>query len=258
MSTVQLAFGEAGHGVDVVLLHAFPLHRGMWTEVVDGLTDVAHVLTVDLPGFGRSPLPDPQASLVDAADGVVAVLDGLRIERAVVAGLSMGGYVALALAGRHRDRLAGLGLLDTRAAPDDEAGRTRRLDLAAAVVKPSGRRALHGMAEGLLSPHTLETAPQVLAAAEAMIAEADPKAVAWASTAMAARPDTHAVLDDLGVPALVLVGQDDVTTPLAAAQAMADRLGVTPVVVPDAGHLTALEAPDAVTAALRDLVVRCR
>ena len=258
MTTPELAFDEAGHGPHVVLLHAFPLHRGMWDEVVDGLAETAHVVAVDLPGFGRSPLPEPGTSLADAADGIVAVMDGLGIDQGVVAGISMGGYVALALAGQRPDRLAGLGLIDTRASPDDGAGRARRLELASAVTGPAGLRALAGMANNLVGADTLARRPRVAASVQQMIEQAEPDAVAWASRAMAERPDTHAVLDGLDVPALVLVGEQDTLTPPAEAQRMAERLGVEPVVVPGCGHLSAVEAPDAVTAALRDLVARSR
>lgn len=257
-TTPELGFDEAGHGTAVVLLHAFPLHRGMWAEVTDGLAEEAHVLAVDLPGFGRSPLPDDGTTLEDAADGVVAVLDGLRIDRAVVAGVSMGGYVALALAARHADRLAGLALIDTKASPDDDAARAKRHDLATAVLGPAGSRALHGVAAGLLSDHTRESNQRAVTAVESMVAEATPRAVAWAATAMADRPDRHATLEALDVPSLVLVGEHDAVTPLEDAERMARLLGVEPVVVPRAGHLPPVEAPDGVTAALRDLHRRTR
>lgn len=258
MTVPELGFHEAGHGPPLVLLHAFPLHSRMWREVADGLTDSCYVVSVDLPGFGRSPVPAPGTSLADAADGVVAVLDGLGVQRAVVAGLSMGGYVALALAGRHPDRLAGLGLLDTKAAADDDAARQRRLDLAEAVTGRAGLRALHGMAENLVGEHTRSRAPHLVREVEALIGDSDPQAVAWASRAMAARPDTHGVLDGLTVPALVLVGDQDGLTPPAEAERMATRLRTEPVVVPDCGHLSAIEQPNAVTAALTDLMRRSR
>jgi pimeloyl-ACP methyl ester carboxylesterase len=258
MTVPELGFGEAGHGPAIVLLHAFPLNRHMWDEVADGLTGDAYVLAVDMPGFGRSPAPEADTTLEDVADGVVALLDRLGVQRAVVAGLSMGGYVALALAGRHSSRLSGLGLIDTRASADDEAGRQRRLDLADAVSGPAGLRALHGMAETLVSDQTKLMRPQVVAQVEQLIGDATPEGVAWASRAMAARPDTHHVLDALTVPSLVLVGEEDALTPPTEAQKMADRLGVEPVVVPESGHLTALENPDVVTAALLDLIRRSR
>lgn len=100
--------------------------------------------------------------------------------------------------------------------------------------------------------------PQVLEQVEQLIGDATPEGVAWASRAMAARPDTHHVLDELAVPALVLVGEQDQLTPPAEAQKMADRLGVEPVVVPASGHLSALESPDDVTSALLDLLRRSR
>lgn len=258
MTAPELAFGEAGHGTTVVLLHGFPLERSMWDEVTDGLAEDSHVVPIDLPGFGRSPLPADGTSLDDVADGVVSVLDALSVDTAVVVGLSMGGYVALAVAERHPQRLAGLALVNTKASADDDTAKAKRLDLAEAVQGPAGLRALRGMADTLVGAYSRAHRPDVLTAVEAMIARAEPAAVAWGARAMAERPDRHHVLEALDVPALVLTGEEDALMPLSAAQQMAESLGVEPVVLPQCGHLSAMESPEEVTEALRDLLRRTR
>jgi pimeloyl-ACP methyl ester carboxylesterase len=249
---------RAGEGLPLVLLHAFPVDHRMWTDVAAAV--VAPVLAADLPGMGAAAADAPaEPSIEAAADAVADALRAAGCTRAVVAGLSMGGYVALALAERHPDLVAGLGLLDTKSVADAPEARANRLRVADTVLSTGSVDEVLPMASGLLGPSTRRRDPQIADRVAGWIRAQTPAGVAWSQRAMAARPDRTAVLTDLaarGIPALVLVGDEDVATPHAQAQHMADALGVTPVVVPGAGHLTAVEAPAPVAAALTDLVVR--
>jgi pimeloyl-ACP methyl ester carboxylesterase len=255
-ATVALHELRPGTGLPLVLLHAFPLDARMWTDVAALLPGTAPVLAVDLPGLGAAggaPLPDP--SLDAAADAVAAALAAAGHGRAVVAGLSMGGYVALALAERHPDLLAGIGLLDTKATADADDARANRLRVAGVVESAGTVDEVLPMATALLGSASRER-PELVARLEALIGAQPPAGVAWSQRAMAARPDRTAVLAGYRGPALVLVGEEDGPTPPAQARAMADVLGVQPVVVAAAGHLTAVEAPAVVADALADLVRR--
>ena len=245
-------------GVPLVLLHAFPLSSAMWAALVPELADVARLVLVDLPGLGGSPLPatgDP--SLDVSAEGVLAVLDRLDLPRAVLAGVSMGGYVAMALARRHPGRIAGLALIDTKAEADADEARANRLRMADAVLGDAGIRALVPMLDTLLGSTTHARRPDLVAAVRGWLAQAPPEGVAWSQRAMAARPDSSQVLAGLSVPAAVVVGEQDVLTPPQAARAMVEVLpDAVLTVVPGAGHLSPLEAPREVARALTGLVVR--
>lgn len=255
-ATATLHQVRPGTGLPLVLLHAFPLDSRMWADVaprVDG-----PVLAVDLPGMGAAQgvaLPEP--ALEASADAVAAVLAEAGHHRAVVAGLSMGGYVALALAERHPALVAGLGLLDTKATADTEDARANRLRVAEVVESAGTVDEVLPMATALLGEASRER-PELVARLEALISAQPPVGVAWSQRAMAARPDRTAVLTGYRGPALVLVGEEDRPTPVAEAQGMAAALGVEAVVVPGAGHLTAVEAPGPVAAALGDLLGRAR
>ncbi len=257
-------------GLPLVLLHAFPLDSRMWDAVVADLTgrdDPVPVVTVDAPGFGRSPrardlarrLGCPDApSLRTYAAAVEDVLAAEGIDRAVVAGLSMGGYVALALAERHRDLLAGIGLLDTKATADGEDARATRLRVADQATGPLGARAVAPMIDTVLSPATPENQPDVVRTVRGWLEEAPPHGIAWAQRAMAGRPDRVAALSGLDVPGLVLRGADDVSSSQEDAETMAGALADAEVVVVDrAGHLSAVEQPEVVAEALRALHARC-
>lgn len=247
-----------GTGLPLVLLHAFPLDSRMWTDVAALLPGDVPVLAADLPGLGAAggaPLPEP--ALEAAADAVAAALTAAGHDRVVLAGLSMGGYVALALAERDPGRVAGIGLLDTKATADPDDARANRLRVASVVEDAGTVDEVLPMATALLGTAAQQHL-ELVARLEAWIGSQPPAGVAWSQRAMAARPDRTAVLAGFDGAALVLVGEEDRPTPVAAARAMADVLGVQPVVVPAAGHLTAVEAPSVVADALGDLVRRAQ
>jgi pimeloyl-ACP methyl ester carboxylesterase len=252
-------FGPSS-GDAVVLLHAFPLERSMWRPVAERLAAAgARVVTVDLPGLGGSPLPPGPPSLDASADAVAALLDRLGPARAVVVGVSMGGYVTMALARRRPDLLAGVALVDTKAEADAEAARAGRERVAATVEAEGGTGALAPMLQVLLGATSLDRRPDVVERVRAGLAAARVEGVAWSQRAMAARPDSTGPLASLAVPAAVVVGGEDGLTPPEQARTLAAALpDAVLTVLPTAGHLSPLEDPDGVAAAVLCLLVRVR
>lgn len=262
----------AGRGVvgpPLLLVHGFPVDGAMWRGQLDGLGTQARVVAVDLPGFGHTPpLSEGDATPVAAtvatmdqyADNVIAVADALGFTRFVLAGLSMGGYVALAVARRYGARLAGLALCDTRADADTPAARQQRLADADRVLAGGhqGHRFLIAPSlQRLVSPSTPTKRPEVIAHLTSMMERATPAGVAAALRGMAERRDARADLRQIAVPALVVVGADDVITPPEAARQLAAAIpGAELAVISEAGHMAPLEAPDAVNTALRRLLRR--
>ncbi len=250
---------ESGTGTPLVLLHAFPLNASMWSSQLDALPgptgDEARVLAPDQRGFGGTGLGGDEPSLDLVADDLALLLDAAGIERAVVGGLSMGGYVALAFARRHPGRLAGLLLANTRATADTDAVRANRERIAAAVTARDSVRLLldERAAAGQLAPDSQHLVDRV----EEMIAAAPPAAVAWAQRAMAARPDSLDVLAALRVPLAIVAGaQDALVAPEEAEAMLRARPDAELTVLPRVGHLSALEAPEAFDAAVRALLAR--
>lgn len=244
-----------GTGVPVLFLHAFPLQKAMWEPVMDRLEGRA-ALAVDLPGFGGSrPVPE-QPSMTGYAAGIAAFLDALGLDRVVPCGLSMGGYLAFAFWRGHRERVAGMILADTRAGADTPQAREGRLNLIARL-KEEGSRAATQSLPGLLGRTTREQRPELLQELERWVLANPPEGIAAASQAMADRPDSTALLAEIDVPALVVVGEEDEISPPAEAEAMAAGLPRAELVrIPGAGHLTALEAPDAFAEAVREFLAR--
>lgn len=259
-TSTPLAYELTGpvDGVPLVLLHAFPLDRELWRPVVERL-EGARCALVDLPGLGASPLPDGEPDLGVSVAGVLGVLDDVGWERAVVAGVSMGGYVTLGLLRDHPERVAGAGLIDTKVEADAPEARANRLRMADAVLGEAGRRALAPLAESLIGPTSRQRRPEVVDSLVRRLQGVPLTGVAWSQRAMAARPDTSQALAAATVPVRIVVGAEDALTPPEAARAMAALAGDAEVtVVPESGHLTPLEAPQAVAAALADLIGQVR
>ncbi|MBO1750843.1 alpha/beta hydrolase [Actinotalea sp. BY-33] len=251
----------------LVLLHGFPLDHRMWHDVTDLLAGDRTVLAPDLPGFGASPTgPDIARTLsadvatpsVDVmADGVAAVLRAEGVERAVVAGLSMGGYVAMALLERHPDLVAGIGLVDTKSTADDDGARAKRFEVARTVRAEMRVDAVFGMRTSVLGATNRIARPDLVERIERWIRDQGPEAVAWAQEAMADRPDRTRVLEGYTGPAVVVVGDEDELSPVPAAEHMVGALREAElVVVRGAGHMTPNESPEPVASALATLLRR--
>ena len=250
--TVALHVREAGAGRPVVLLHAFPLSSAMWLEQRNALGDRCRVITPDLRGFGGSPLGDDEPSLDAVADDVAAMLDGLDLDRVVLGGLSMGGYAAMAFLRRHPGRVSALVLADTKATADaPEAAANRERIAARLLSEDSSEVLLEEVLPSLLGPTTTRDRPLVAGRVRALVEAAPPAAAAWAQRAMAARPDSLATLRAADIPTLVLRGDEDALSSQADTAAMAEALPQGRLVVlPAAGHLSAVETPEPFAAAV--------
>lgn len=231
-----------GDGVPLLLIHGFPLHRGMFAPQLEGLADVAKVIVFDVPGVGESE-PGP-VSMDTIADLAATVLTELEIEKAVVGGVSMGGYASFAFARRHADRLLGLILADTRAVADSEAARDGRRAMARLVQQEGVAAAANRMVPGWFGPSTLEGRPDVVKEAREMVEAAPAVAVVLMLEALAKRPDSTPGLRDIKLPTLVISGEED---PMIPATEMGEWAALIPgarhVVVPRTGHLPNLEEP---------------
>jgi pimeloyl-ACP methyl ester carboxylesterase len=230
----------SGEAHILVLLHPFPMDASFWGPMWRELAADVTVLTPEFPGFGAAPPVDAPTIAAFAGD----VADLIRAEGrrpATVVGLSLGGYVALALAHDHPDVVAGLVLANTRAEGDDAAARAAR-DQAIDTVRIDG---LDTYLAGLL-PRLLgaDAGPDAWDRAQAIAHRQDPQAVCLALEALRDRPDRTGDVGAIGVPTTVIIGSADAVTPREAAQALADGVaGATLAEIDGAGHLSALERP---------------
>lgn len=242
---IRLAYDDQGTGLPLVFLHAFPLNRSMWAPQTTALSRQFRTIAVDLRGHGESDAPLWNFSLDEFADDVCALLDHLAIPQAVLVGLSMGGYISLAFSRKYARRLRGLVLADTRAQADSPEGRTGRFNLAQTAYVNGTDAVADIMLPKLLRATSLQQRAELVEDVRKTIRRTPVSGILVDLMAMANRPDSVAHLRTLTCPTLVVVGQEDHTTPLADAQIMATEIpGARLAVIPAAGHLSNLEQPE--------------
>jgi pimeloyl-ACP methyl ester carboxylesterase len=235
-----------GEGPAVLLLHAFPLGLSMWDAQAEALAAAHRVVRFDARGFGGSAPGDGALTMDRIADDAASLLDRLGIDKAVVAGCSMGGYAAFAFVRRHPQRLAGLVLQDTRAGADTEEAKANRAALAARVLAEGASAAADAFLPKLLGETTRRERPELVSRLRERILGTSAQGIANALHGLASRPDSRETLARIRVPTLVVVGGEDVLTPPAESEAMAAAIPDSRLeVIVAAGHLANLERPDA-------------
>lgn len=254
--TGPLHVRDLGAGPVVLLLHAFPCDGRMWAPQAEELVDDGwRVIVPDLPGFGRSPLLDGPPSLDAVATRLLHWLDGEGIDRCVLGGVSLGGYVAMALLRARPDVANRLLLCDTKATEDAEPARENRERLARRCLESpgeTGRILEQAVLPGLLGDTTRADRPAVVDLVRGWLHEVDADTVAWYQRAMAARPGSLELLGGLDLPTLVLFGDEDVLSPAAEQELMLAAMSqARRVEVSGAGHLANVEVPARVASEIR-------
>ena len=252
---VHIAYDDIGRGTPVVFLHAFPLDRTMWAAQTSALSAQYRCLTLDARGFGESQAQGP-FSMNRYADDVAAVLDAAHADRVVVAGLSMGGYVALALWRHHRRRVRALVLADTKATNDTVDTRDRRRELIELARTAGPEAVAERQVVGLLGKTTRERRPDAVALVHSIMRKASVDGIVGALEAMLSRPDSTPMLSTITVPTLVVAGDEDVLTPPKEARALNDAIANSRLeILPSAGHLSNVERPAAFNAVLSEFLL---
>jgi len=256
IDNIHISYDDCGSGPAVVLIHGFPLNRQMWQPQLKSLAGAGfRVIAPDLRGFGESDAPEGGYSMDRFADDIVALLDALTVERAVVAGMSMGGYVLLNLLERHPERVAAAGFIVTRATAEDEAGRARRTALAAEAERLGVNPIIKIFAELLFAPDTVHANPRLVAQVTAWMRNTSPKGLAGGLLSMRDRKDYTALLHSFRVPSLVVTGAEDRAGAPEGAQLFAEGLPrCTSRVIEHAGHMANLERPEEFNAALLEFL----
>ena len=251
-----VAYDDAGKGKPLVLLHGFPLARGMWRTQVDSLKSICRCLVPDLRGFGGTNGFQGTPSIEQMADDVHALLDQLHVEEPItLGGLSMGGYVALAFARKHAARLRALILADTRAEADTPEAKANREKMIAFAQTHSAAEVIEQLLPNMVSDETRENEPEVVEEIRRLAAQQTTAGIIAALAALRDRPDATPTLGQIRVPTLVLVGRDDKLTPPALAQNLVNGIrGAKLATIPAAGHLSNMEQPDIFNDAVRSFL----
>lgn len=252
-SGVTINYLERGTpaGLPVVFIHGFPFSHRMWDAQMRTLPHGIRAISYDLRGHGESQVADGQYTIEFLVDDLIALLDHLVIDKAVLCGLSMGGYVALRAIERHPERVRALVLADTRSEADPNEGKVKRSATIMAVKRDGVPAFAETFVKAVFAPQNLTGQPQAVEFIKSIIRGNTQLGIAGTLVALAARTDTTALLGSIGVPTLIMVGEHDTLTPPSASESMHKAIkGSQLVVIPGAGHLSNLENETAFNQAL--------
>ena len=255
VGALEVGYDDVGAGIPVLFAHGFPLNRTMWAPNVSALVERCRCVAMDFRGFGETTVSPPY-SVEQYADDLAHLLDVLRIDKAVLVGCSMGGYVSFAFWRRHRERVRALVLADTRPGADSEETIARRRQLMDLARSEGSTAVANAQIQSIVGKTTREKQPDTYDAVHRMMAQANAEGIVGAVEAMMLRPDSTALLPTIDVPTLIVVGEEDVPTPPKEARAMHEKIpGSMLEIIAGAGHLSNLERPAAFNHVLTEFLV---
>lgn len=251
----EIYYQVSGTGPDVVLLHPFPAHHGVWSPVAEMLSTRYRVITPDLRGLGRSAPGEGAATMEKHAGDLLRVLQNAGTDKAVFAGNSIGGYILFEFWRRFRERVRSLIFVDTKAGADTGEARKTRLAAAEDVLKRGTEPFIDSQLPKLLGESTRTNRPEVVQSAKSMMMQASPAGIASVQRGMAERPDSTPMLPSINVPTLVILGEEDTVTPAEEMERIHRAIrGSTMRRVPKAGHFAPYEQPVEVHRAIREFL----
>lgn len=252
---IHMAYTDTGVGRPVVLIHGYPFNRSLWDEQVAALSNSYRLVVPDLRGFGESDASSGPATMNRMAQDVAQLLDHLEISRAVIGGLSMGGYVALAFYKQFPSRVRALVLADTRAQADTEEAKRTRAQQAEKALSEGMAGIADAMLQKLLTPETVSKHPEIVKRVRDMMLKTKPEGAASALLGMAERDDQTDLLPKISAATLILVGAEDAITPVADSEKMHHAIaGSRLVVIENAGHVSNVERTARFNEALLDFL----
>ena len=253
-SGVAMSYRDLGEGDPLVLLHAFPLNGRMFESQMRAFSGSHRVVAPDYPGFGRSPRTPAQPDIHYYAEGVRSLLDRLHLERVILGGVSMGGYVAFECMRLFPERISGLVLANTRPEADPAETREIRNEMALSVARDGVEVLIELQMERLLAPESLQD-EGLVEKVRAIILENSPDGAVAALGAMRERPDSRPLLGKIDVPTLVVGGEeDDISSPEVMGAMAAEIPGARHLTITGTAHLSNFEAPEKFNAALGDFL----
>jgi pimeloyl-ACP methyl ester carboxylesterase len=246
---IQLAYNRQGTGKPLVLVHGYPLDHTIWDKTLPFLENNFDIIVPDLRGFGESDVVESQYKIKDMAADIAGLLDQLGIEKAAIAGHSMGGYISLAFASAYPDRVLGLGLVASQAPADSPERKQGRYEAAAEIMKTG----VEPVAESMSAKLTPDE--RVQAFVHGLIAQQRPEGLASALKAMAERDDATSVLSGFRFPVAIIHGEADELIPIQRAQEIKATIPhATLMELSGVGHMPMMENPQATATTLKNLL----
>lgn len=257
VNRIKISYVEEGspEALPVIFIHGFPFSKAMWSGQLDALKNSYRAIAYDVRGHGNSEAGADDFSIDLFADDLLAFLDGLKVQRAVVCGLSMGGYILLNAIQKQPERFAGLILTDTQCGADTPEGVEKRVKTIAFIQKNGLEIYAEESLKNLFAPASFQSRKEEVRFIHQQILSTPSEVVCRTLKALANRKESCSALPAIKVPVCVMVGREDKITPPQVAQKMSEKiLGSWIAVIESAGHLPNLENADEFNKTLSNFV----
>lgn len=243
----------------IIFIHGFPFNKFMWNKQIEALTDEYRVIAYDIRGHGNSDAGDDKFAIDLFVNDLIELMDALKIKEAVLCGLSLGGYIALKAIESHPERFTSMILSDTSCMADTPEGKEKRLNTIGNIAKNGIEKYAEESLKKLFAIESFTTNREEIAFARQMIVETSRQTITNTLHALADRKETCSQLQDIKVPVLIMVGKEDVITPLEAAKFMHEKIRDSILyIIGHAGHLSNIENPGEYNDKLRKFIASAK
>ena len=257
LSNITVSYNEEGpeNAPVIIFIHGFPLNKSMWDKQMIALKDKYRVIAYDVRGHGDSEAGDGDFSIELFVNDLLGMMDVLKVEKTVLCGLSMGGYIALNAVTKHPDRFDALVLSDTNCLDDTSEAKEKRLKAIDNIRENGVEKFADESIKNLFALESFTTREAEIAAAKEMIVKTSNQSLFSTINALAQRKETCSILPEIKVPVLIMVGEEDKITPPEASKLMHDNIKDSRLsIIENAGHLSNMENPDRFNEQLKQFV----
>ncbi len=246
LSNIQLCYDDIGEGgTPIIFLHGFPFDKTMWHKQFDFLNASYRLIAYDIRGFGQSKDEESLLSMDLFADDLIEFMDALDIEKAIICGLSMGGFIALNAINRFPNRFEALILCDTQCIADTEKVKEKRFKTIDEIIRDGPTKFNEKFIESVFHKDSLSNKRELVEQLSAVVFANSSNVIIHGLKALAKRSETCSTLSKISVPTLILCGREDEVTPLAQSQFMHESISGSELkVIENAGHVSNMEQVD--------------
>ncbi len=244
---IEVAYTSAGpnDAETILFIHGFPLNKSMWTQQLEFFKRDFRVIAPDIRGHGQTNEGEKPYSIALFADDLIGFMDALQLEKVILCGLSMGGYISLNVVHRYPDRFSALILTDTSCKADTPEAREKRMQTIQDIEQNGLEKYADESLKRLFAPESLIYKTDETEAVRNMILSTKTTSISNTLRALASRDESCSKLSGIDIPALVITGQSDIITPPEMAELMHQHLSKSRIhILADAGHMSNMENPE--------------
>lgn len=252
----NLSYNDVGEGdIPVVFLHGFPFDKTMWQGQLDYLQTTHRVIACDIRGFGKSTDEESHLSMDLFANDLILFIDKLDLEKVIICGLSMGGYIALNAIKRFPSRFEALILSDTQCVADTHDIKVNRYKTIEDIKEYGVTNFIQGFIKKVFHEDSFTSKPEVVEQLRNVVFSNSQQIITQGLTALAERSETCSILEEITIPTLIICGREDAVTPLDESKFMNKQIKDSVLhVITNAGHVSNLEEPTKFNKLLRDFL----